>query len=106
MVLDKIFTTSWLIKKPSSSVLLGAATTIVAFITAALLFNSPSVEQFVGISTILLTVILATPLAAKLYTYEERIGAKKQFAQRSVLQFFIYFFIGVVYCSNATFTNL
>ncbi|MBS3143032.1 stage II sporulation protein M [Candidatus Woesearchaeota archaeon] len=95
MVLDKIFTTSWLIKKPSSSVLLGAATTIVAFITAALLFNSPSVEQFVGISTILLTVILATPLAAKLYTYEERIGAKKQFAQRSVLQFFIYFFIGV-----------
>ena len=63
-----------------------------------LLFHWPSTQHFVGISTILFTVILTIPTINRLYAYEEKVETRqKNFfkAHAPVIDFFIYFFIGV-----------
>ena len=57
MVVEELFKTKWAEKRPSYSLYLGVLLTIISFVTSYLIFNKT--PSFIGISTILFTVILA-----------------------------------------------
>ncbi|MFC1801579.1 hypothetical protein ACFLZB_03880 [Nanoarchaeota archaeon] len=95
MVFEQLFNPEKIAKRPEFSLYLGVAYTLVSFLTSYLLFKS--VPSFVGISTILFTVILTIPLAVSLFRYEEELELKKDSffkKHKIVIDFFIYFFIG------------
>jgi hypothetical protein len=99
MVFERIITTKKLIHNASYSLFLGVLFTIIAFATSYVLFYRIASHQFIGICTILFTVILALPTVYYLLKYEtrEEIIGKAPFFQRhrAISDFFIYFFIGV-----------
>lgn len=96
MVFEQLFTPEKIARHPEYSLYLGVVYTLIAFATSYLLFiNIPS---FVGISTILFTIILTVPLTASLFRYEEQLELKEKgfFKKHKIVtDFFIYFFIGV-----------
>lgn len=99
MVFERIITTRKIILNSSYSLMLGVLFTLIAFATSYVLFYRIAAHQFIGISTILFTIILALPTIYALFKYEtrEEIIAKASFFQRNkaIIDFFIYFFIGV-----------
>lgn len=96
MVFEQLFTPEKISQHPEYSLYLGVIYSLLSFITSYLLFiNIPS---FIGVSTLLFTVILSVPIIIKLFQYEERLELKqKNFFKRHrvITDFFIYFFIGV-----------
>ncbi|MCK4589824.1 MAG: stage II sporulation protein M [Nanoarchaeota archaeon] len=96
MVFEQLFTPEKITQHPEYSLYLGIIYSLLSFITSYLLFiNIPS---FIGVSTLLFTVILTIPIAVKLFQYEEKLELKqKSFFKRHkvITDFFIYFFIGV-----------
>src|SRR3990167_2365975 len=97
MVVEELFKAKWVEKRPVYSFLLGVFFTIISLFTSMILFrNTPN---FIGISTILFTVILIVPTVNKLFDLEEKIEVKKNISffkkHEHIIDFFIYFFIGV-----------
>lgn len=97
MVVEEFFKARWVERRPIYSLFIGIFITLISFFTSYLLFkNTPS---FIGISTILFTVILVVPLVNKLFDIEERIEVKERLSffkkHEHIIDFFIYFFIGV-----------
>jgi len=97
MEIRKFFKTKLAEKRPAYSFFLGAFFTIVSFFTSFLLFKGT--PNFIGISTILFTVILVMPIANKLFYREERLEINKKLGflkkHEHIIDFFVYFFIGV-----------
>ncbi|MFH1054187.1 MAG: hypothetical protein V1740_07245 [Candidatus Woesearchaeota archaeon] len=98
MVIEKI-RYRWIKKKISTSIYIGFFFTLISFIASIILFHKSNVRHLVGISTILFTVVLTTPITLRLFQYEELIERKssKYFLKkhRGIIDFFIYYFIGV-----------
>lgn len=96
MVLEQLFKTKWVDKKPSISFSLAVVYTLISYIAASLIFrNAP---HLIGITTIFLVVILAIPGINKLFAMEESKEARqKNFIKEheSLIDFFIYFFLGI-----------
>jgi len=92
-----MFKADWLVKKTQYSVYLGVLCTLIAFATSSLLFSK--VPNFIGVATILFAVILTIPSINKVLEFEEKIERRKKSCffsrHRSIISFFIYFFIGV-----------
>jgi len=99
MVLEKLFVPNWVEKRPLYSFFLGLIFPLIAFGTSLLLFSHTNVRHFIGVATILFTVIIALPGIIKLLSLEEKIEtkAKGSFLQEheGIFDFYIYFFIGV-----------
>ncbi|MBD3259891.1 hypothetical protein GF371_04655 [Candidatus Woesearchaeota archaeon] len=99
MVFERIITTRKIIHNSSYSLMLGVLFTVIAFATSYVLFYRIAAHHFIGISTILFTVVLTLPTIYSLFKYEtrEEIIGKASFFQknRAIIDFFIYFFIGV-----------
>jgi hypothetical protein len=97
MVVEELFKARWAEKRPAYSSLLGVIFTVIAFFTSFLLFRQT--PNFIGISTILFTVILIIPTVNKLFDREERLEVKEKLSffikHEHIIDFFIYFFIGV-----------
>ena len=97
MAIEKIFKTKFAEKRPAYSFFLGAFFTLISFFTSFLLFKGT--PNFIGISTILFTVILVMPIANKLFYREERLEINKKLGflkkHEHIIDFFVYFFIGV-----------
>ena len=97
MVFEEIFRIKWSEKRLSYSLMFGVAYTIIAFITSLLIFKET--PNFIGISTILLTVVLIIPTINKIFDKEEKKEAKEKLIfflkHEHIVDFFIYFFIGV-----------
>lgn len=91
------FREKWLKNKVSYSLYFSIAFTLLGFLTSWLLFKS--VPNFIGISTILFTVVMAVPLINRILEIEEKIEVteKKSFLKEHelIIDFFIYFFLGV-----------
>ncbi len=90
---DKIFSLKNIESNANYALFAGVFFTIFSFIVSYLLFNKT--PYFVGVSTVLLTVVLAMPVVMSLFKMESFI-AKKTFLSktRHILDFYIYFFIG------------
>lgn len=97
MVVEELFKARWIEKRPTYSIFLGLLFTLISFFTSFLLFKET--PNFIGISTILFTVILVVPTVNKLFDIEERIEVKEKLSffkkHEHIIDFFIYFFIGV-----------
>ncbi|MBI2659025.1 hypothetical protein HYX05_02910 [Candidatus Woesearchaeota archaeon] len=97
MVLEEFFKADWVDKRPVYSLFLGAFFTLVSFATSLFIFRST--PNFIGISTLLFTVILIVPAINKLFDIEERIESKENLSffqkHEHIIDFFVYFFIGV-----------
>jgi hypothetical protein len=97
MVVEEIFKTKWVEKRPLYSFLIGVFFTSVSFLTSLFLFRIT--PNFIGISTILFTVALVIPTINKLFDKEEKLEAKEKLKffvrHEHLFDFFIYFFIGV-----------
>jgi uncharacterized membrane protein SpoIIM required for sporulation len=96
MVVEELFKTKWVEKRPFYSFLLGVFFAIISFVTSYFLFwRSP---QFIGVSTILFTVALVIPTINKLFDREERLEAREKLKffirHEHFIDFFVYFFIG------------
>jgi hypothetical protein len=99
MVFERIFGIKTLIANRAYCLYTGVIFTLISYIISFVLFHNPSVRNFIGISTILLTVILTLPLISSLFSYEEKYltATKKGFLRKHkfVIDFFLYYFIGV-----------
>lgn len=97
MVLDQIFTVKKIIEKPDNALYIGVIYTILSFIVSYLLFIN--VQHIIGIATILFVVILTTPLIVNLFRYGSKMHGQRKIKflikNRVVVDFFIYFFLGV-----------
>jgi uncharacterized membrane protein SpoIIM required for sporulation len=97
MVVEELFKERWAEKRPLYSFLLGIFFTIISFFTSYLLFRQT--PNFIGISTILFTVMMVIPTVNKLFDREEKLEAKEKLSffvkHEHIIDFFIYFFIGV-----------
>jgi hypothetical protein len=97
MVVEELFKEKWAKKRPFYSILLGIFFTLISFFTSFLLFRQT--PNFIGISTILFTVILVIPTVNKLFDREEKLEVKEKLSffikHEHIIDFFIYFFIGV-----------
>ncbi len=96
MVVEKLIKSKWLEKRASYSFFLGVFFSLISFFTSFLLFRDT--PKFIGISTILFTVILVVPIVSRLFDMEEKLVRKKTSFLRKheyIIDFFIYFFIGV-----------
>jgi hypothetical protein len=96
-MLEKIFSLKNIRVHLEYPLYLGVVVTVLGFITSYLLFRQ--VPQVIGISTILFTVMLSIPLMSKLFLYQERkeVRIKHHFFRKHkvIIDFFIYYFIGV-----------
>ena len=97
MVVEEFFKAKWAEKRPVYSLFLGIFFTLISFFTSFLLFRET--PNFIGISTILFTVILVIPTVNKLFDLEEKLEVKEKLSffikHEHIIDFFIYFFIGV-----------
>jgi len=93
MVVERLFEKYWKKNVPTFSLILGVVYTIVAYVTSFLLF-----KPFIGLATILFTVILALPAVIKLFDsqYEQEKNEGTNFVEkhRTIINFYVYFFIG------------
>ncbi len=92
MVIERIFKEQLLKQKPAFALAAGVFFTLAGFITSYLLFR-----PFVGLATILFTVILALPCLMRFFELEEAEQREEQsFLTRneSLIDFYLYFFIG------------
>lgn len=92
MVVERLFKEQMLKQKPVFALCAGVFFTLVGFITSYLLFR-----PFVGLATILFTVILALPSLVRLFEMEEEEQKKEaSFLTRNeyLIDFYLYFFIG------------
>lgn len=97
MVVELFLKTGWLRRRISYSLLLGVIFTFISFGTSYFLFrNSPA---FIGIATILFSVVLVIPAVNRLFLIEERfeVHEKLNFFHKHehIIDFFVYYFIGV-----------
>ena len=96
MVVEELFKEKWAEKRPFYSILLGIFFTIISFLTSYFLFRET--PNFIGISTMLFTVMLVIPTVNKLFDKEEKLEAKEKLSffikHEHIIDFFIYFFIG------------
>ena len=90
----KFLVSKWVEKKTAMSVVLGALFAFLGFVTSYLLFSN---TMFVGIATVLFTVVISMPLISKLFDLEEKLELKKSAFRKheKVFDFFLYFFIGM-----------
>ena len=97
MVIENFLREKWIEKKLVYSLFLGVFFTLVSFAASYLIFNDA--RNFIGISTILFTVILIVPTVNKLFDIEERIELKENASffkkHEYIIDFFLYFFVGV-----------
>jgi hypothetical protein len=97
MVVEELFKEKWAEKRPFYSILLGIFFTLISFFTSFFLFRAT--PNFIGISTILFTVILVIPTVNKLFDREEKLEVKEKLSffikHEHIIDFFIYFFMGV-----------
>ena len=92
MVVERLFKEQMLKQQPVFALGAGVFFTIVGFITSYLLFR-----PFVGLATILFTVILALPSLMRLFEMEETEqteGTSFLTRNESLIDFYLYFFIG------------
>ena len=85
-------------KHPEYPLYIGVVITLLSFITSWLLFRR--VPNFISISTLMFTVVLSVPIVAGLFTYEEKEVRKRESffrKHRVIIDFFVYFFIGVFF---------
>lgn len=96
MVFEEIFKARWVERRPVYSLYLGVILTLISFFTSYLLFKRT--PNFIGISTILFTVVLVGHIVNKLFDIEERIQVKEKLnfflKHEHIIDFFVYFFIG------------
>ncbi|MBW2992370.1 stage II sporulation protein M [Candidatus Woesearchaeota archaeon] len=94
-MLEFLFKTKWVEKRPTYSLYLGVIATLISFFTSYILFRQA--KFFIPIATLLFTVIITLPVINKLFLLEEK-KEKKQISffkkHEAVIDFFIYFFIG------------
>ena len=99
MVFESLFDIKTLIANRAYCLYLGVIFTIISYVVSFILFHDPAVRNFIGISTILLTVVITLPIVSSLFTYEERYltRTKRGFFKKHkfVIDFFLYYFIGV-----------
>ncbi len=97
MVVETFFKAKWADKRSSYSVFLGVFFTLISFITSLLLFRTT--PHFIGISTILFSVVLSVPSINRLFDLEEKIEVKQNLSffkkHEHIIDFFLYYFIGV-----------
>ena len=97
MIVEKLIKAKWLEKRASYSFFLGVFFSLVSFFTSILLFKDT--PKFIGISTILFTVILVVPIVSRLFDMEEKLEVREKTSflrkHEHIIDFFIYFFIGV-----------
>lgn len=92
MVIERIFREQLLRQKPVFALFAGAFFTVCGFITSYLLF-----QPFIGLATILFTVILALPSLMRLFELEEGTQRSEQSfltQNEALIDFYLYFFIG------------
>ncbi len=92
MVVERLFKEQMLKQKPVFALCAGVFFTLVGFVTSYLLFR-----PFVGLATILFTVILALPSLIRLFEMEEEEQKHEaSFLTRNeyLIDFYLYFFIG------------
>ncbi|MBI4441282.1 hypothetical protein HY639_03880 [Candidatus Woesearchaeota archaeon] len=92
MVVERLFKEQMLKKQPAFALGAGVFFTVVGFITSYLLF-----KPFVGLATILFTVILALPSLMRLFELEEeeqKEGVSFLTKNETLIDFYLYFFIG------------
>lgn len=97
MVVEEIFRPKWVEKRAAYSAFIGVLFTTISFFTSLVLFRQT--PNFIGISTILFTVVLVIPTVNRLFDIEERIEVKEKLSffrkHEHIIDFFVYFFIGV-----------
>jgi len=96
MVVEKLFQNKWIERRSAYSLFIGVILTLLAFGISFFLFRS--VKNFIGISTVLFTVIISVPLVNKLLSFEEKVElTKANFFRKheAIIDFYVYFFIGV-----------
>ncbi len=92
MVIERIFKEQLIKQKPAFALAAGVFFTLTGFITSYLLF-----KPFVGLASILFTVILALPCLMRLFELEEAEQREEtSFLTRNeaLIDFYLYFFIG------------
>ncbi|MBN1157713.1 hypothetical protein JXA85_08905 [Candidatus Woesearchaeota archaeon] len=97
MVVENIFKEKWVEGRPICSLLLGIIVTVLSFIVSFVLFRTS--PGFIGISTVLFSVILAVYGVNNLFSLEKKHETKKHLGffreHEEIIDFFVYFFIGM-----------
>jgi len=97
MVVEKLFKGKWTERKVLYSLILGVIFSLLGFFTSFLLFKGT--PNFIGITTVIFTVLISIPSINKLFEQEEMIETKgkKSFwkEHEGIIDFFQYFFLGV-----------
>jgi len=90
---DKVFGKNQILKALN----LGVILTVVSFATSVIIFRDQ--PTFIGIATVLNTVILSCPIFSRLLEWEERVETRRKLSffkeHEKIIDFFIYYFIGV-----------
>jgi ABC-type multidrug transport system fused ATPase/permease subunit len=97
MVVERLFKLRWIERRPVYSLFMGIIFALISFLTSLSLFIN--MAHLIGIVTIIFIVVLAINGVNRLFDLEERREAKAYAGffkeHEEILDFFIYFFIGV-----------